>query len=110
VSENGKLAACIVAHTETYSPDETARPLKIVMLLVHPERTARLPELLPLLFTWAGQQQLASISVRTPTRYQHAYRALIEAGFRVSHAELRMTLEGHHEQADPEHCNLTKWE
>lgn len=110
VRDNGKLAACIVAHTETYSPEETARPLKVVMLLVHPQQSDLLTDLLPLLFKWAEQKQLTGISVRTPTRYQRAYRTLIEAGFRVAHAELRMSLEGYHEQANPDHCNLMKWE
>lgn len=110
VRDNRRLIACVVAHTETYSPEETARPLKIIMLLVHPQQNALLPDLLPLLFRWAERKQLTSISVRTPTRYQRAYRTLIDAGFRVAHAELRMTLEGYHEQAHPDHCNLMKWE
>ncbi|MDZ7266831.1 MAG: GNAT family N-acetyltransferase [candidate division KSB1 bacterium] len=104
------LVACVLAHTETYSPEETARHLRIVMLLVHPQYTALLAELPALLLAWAEQQHNTCITVRTPTRYAGAYRMLLEAGFRVSHAELRMTLSGYHEQADPDHCNLMKWE
>lgn len=110
VRSDGALAACVVAHTETYSPEETARHLRIVMLLVHPQHTALLAEVPALLLAWAEQKQNTCVTIRTPTRYAHAYRMLLETGFRITHAELRMTLAGYHEQADPGHCNLMKWE
>jgi ribosomal protein S18 acetylase RimI-like enzyme len=110
VWEGENLMACVLGHTEPYSDDEAVRYLKIMTLLIAPGDSNLLSLVVPLLFDWAGRKNLDTVSIRTPTRYYRAYRALLALGFRVFHSELRMTLKGYHEQADPREFYLSKWE
>ncbi len=108
--EGKRTLACALAHTETYSEDETARYLKVIALLVEPKHADLPGQIVQLLCNWASQKHLDTVSIRTPTRYASAYHALLGLGFRVFHAELRMTLKGYHERAHPRAFNLSKWE
>lgn len=103
-----QMLACLVIHTKTYSEEEDPRYMKIVQMIVDP--VLSVAELLPHLFEYAARKYLDTISVRTPTRYYRAYNELIATGFHVFHSDLRMTLEGYHEVADPRNFNLSKWE
>jgi predicted N-acetyltransferase YhbS len=103
-----ELLACFVVHTKTYSEDETPRFMKVVLTLMEPALS--IAEILPHLFAWAGREKLDTVSFRTPTRYKRAYAELIAAGFQVFHSDLRMTLEGYEEVADPQGFYLSKWE
>ncbi len=105
-----RLLACALAHTETYSEDENARYLKVIALLIEPKRAELPGQIVQLLCNWANQKHLDTVSIRTPSRYTRAYHALLGLGFRVFHAELRMTLKGFHERAHPREFNLSKWE
>lgn len=105
-----RLLACALAHTEPYSEDESARYLKVIALLIEPKRAELPGHLVQLLCSWANHKHLDTVSIRTPSRYTRAYRALLGLGFRVFHAELRMTLKGFHERAHPREFNLSKWE
>ncbi len=108
--EGNRMIACALAHSETYSEDENARYLKVIALLIEPKRAELPGQVIQLLCNWAGQKHLDTVSVRTPTRYARAYHALLGLGFRVFHAELRMTLKGYHERAHPREFYLSKWE
>ncbi len=108
--EGKRMVACALAHTETYSEDEAARYLKVVTLLIEPKRTELPGQVVQLLCNWASHKHLDTVSIRTPTRYARAYHALLGLGFRVFHAELRMTLKGFHERAHPREFYLSKWE
>jgi hypothetical protein len=103
-----QLLACVIAHSRTYSDEETPRYLKVVMMLM--DAALSLREILPQLFVMAAKKGLDSIGIRTPTRYARAYLELINAGFQIFHSDLRMTLEGYHEVADPKNFYLCKWE
>ncbi|NUO78515.1 GNAT family N-acetyltransferase [candidate division KSB1 bacterium] len=108
--EGKRMVACALAHTETYSEDEAARYLKVITLLIEPKRAELPGQVVQLLCNWASHKHLDTVSVRTPTRYARAYHALLGLGFRVFHAELRMTLKGFHERAHPREFYLSKWE
>ncbi|MDZ7292086.1 MAG: GNAT family N-acetyltransferase [candidate division KSB1 bacterium] len=108
VRHGNELLACFIAHTKTYSEEEAPRYMKIVFALM--DASLSTGEILPHLFAWAKRRGLDTISVRTPTRYHRAYSELIAAGFRVFHSDLRMTLEGYEEEADPGSFYLSKWE
>lgn len=108
--EKNRVIACALAHTETYSEDETPRYLKVVTMLIEPKRAELPGQVVQLLCNWASQKNLDTVSIRTPTRYARAYHALLKLGFRVFHAELRMTLRGYHERAHPREFYLSKWE
>ncbi len=110
VFAEGKLQACMLGHTETYFPEEPARYLKIILMLMKPEWRELPGHAVALLCTWASQKSLDTVCVRVPLRYGRAYRKLLGLGFRVFHAEMRMTLKGHHETADPKSFYLSKWE
>lgn len=103
-----EVLACFIAHVKTYSEDETPRYLKIVCTLM--DTALSVAEILPHLLAFAVRHDLDIISFRTPTRYQRAYSELIAAGFKVFHSELRMTLTGYEEVADPQNFYLSKWE
>jgi hypothetical protein len=103
-----ELLACLVIHTKTYSEEEAPRYLKITLMLMDPALSVG--EMLPHLFVWATREHLDTISIRTPTRYYRAYTDLIAAGFQVFHSDLRMTLAGYHEVADPKSFYVSKWE
>jgi GNAT superfamily N-acetyltransferase len=102
------LLACLIIHTKTYSEEEVPRYMKITQMIVDPALSV--DEIVPHLFAYATREHLDTISIRTPTRYYRAYTELVAAGFQVFHSELRMTLEGYHEVADPRSFNLSKWE
>jgi ribosomal protein S18 acetylase RimI-like enzyme len=108
--EGKRMVACGLAHTETYSEDEAARYLKVIALLIEPKRHELPGQVVQLLCNWASQKHLDTVSIRTPTRYARAYHTLLGLGFRVFHAEFRMTLKGFHERAHPRAFNLSKWE
>jgi len=108
VQRDRELLACFIAHTQKYSEDEVPRYMKIVLTLM--ETSLSVAEILPHLFAFAARNGLGTISFRTPTRYARAYRELVAAGFQVFHSDLRMTLEGHEEVADPKNFYLSKWE
>jgi hypothetical protein len=108
VRRGRELLACFVVHTKTYSEDESPRFMKVVVSLLEP--ALAIAEILPHLFAWANREKLDTVSFRTPTRYKRAYAELIAAGFHVFHSDLRMTLEGYEEVADPESFYLSKWE
>jgi hypothetical protein len=74
------------------------------------EPALSIAEILPHLFAWASREKLDTVSFRTPTRYKRAYAELIAADFQVFHSDLRMTLEGYEEVADPQSFYLSKWE
>jgi hypothetical protein len=82
--------------------------MKIVLTLM--EASLSVAEILPHLFSYAVRNELDAISFRAPTRYSRAYAELIAAGFQVFHSDLRMTLEGYEEVADPKSFYLSKWE
>ena len=103
-----ELLACFVVHTKTYSEDETPRFMKFVLTLMEPALS--IAEILPHLFAWANRENLDTVSFRTPTRYKRAYAELLATGFQVFHSDLRMTLEGYEEVADPQNFYLSKWE
>jgi hypothetical protein len=102
------LLACFITHTRTYSADEAPHFMKIVLTLM--DHSLTVAEILPHLFAFAGREQLDTVSFRTPTRYVRAYRELVAAGFQVFHSDLRMTLTGYEEIADPQNFYLCKWE
>ncbi len=108
VRRGRELLACFVVHIKTYSEDETPRFMKGVLTLMEPALS--IAEILPHLFSWASREKLDTVSFRTPTRYKRAYAELIAAGFQVFHSDLRMTLEGYEEVADPQSFYLSKWE
>ena len=108
VQRGRELLACFIAHTKTYSEDETPHFMKIVLTLM--EAALSVGEMLPHLFAFAAREKLNTISFRTPTRYSRAYSELIAAGFKVFHSDLRMTLEGYEEVADQKSFYLSKWE
>jgi ribosomal protein S18 acetylase RimI-like enzyme len=102
------LIGCAVAHNETYSIEEPRTFLKVISLLLADKRDFRTA--LEVLHAWAKRDGLSSIVLRAPARYHLAFGELLQCGFRVVHADLRMTLRGHHEVASPESFYLTKWE
>jgi GNAT superfamily N-acetyltransferase len=108
VRHGRELLACFVVHTKTYSEDETPHYLKIVMTLM--DSKLSIGEILSPLFAFAHRQGLVAISFRTPARYHRAYAELIAAGFQVFHGDLRLTLEGYEEVANPKGFYLSKWE
>jgi hypothetical protein len=108
VRRGRELLACFIVHTKTYSEEETPRFMKIVLTLM--EAALSVAEILPHLFAFAARNSLDTVSFRTPTRYTRAYRELINAGFQVFHSDLRMTMEGYEEAADPQSFYLCKWE
>ena len=110
VFEEGKLLACALGHTETYFDEEPARYLKILILLLKSGAHELPGQVGALLCSWANQRSLDTVCIRAPLRYHRAFRQLLALGFRVCHTELRMTLKGHHEVADPRGFYLSKWE
>ena len=108
--EDNKLLACILGHTETYFDKEPARYLKILLMLLRPERRELPGHAVAELCSWANQKSLDTVCIRAPLRYHRAFRRLLALGFRVFHAEMRMTLRGHHETAHPQSFYLSKWE
>lgn len=108
VRRGRELLACFLVHTKMYSADEVPRFMKIVVTLM--DAGLAVAEILPHLFAFAARESLDTISFRTPTRYVRAYSELIAAGFQVFHSDLRMTLEGYEEVADPKNFYLCKWE
>lgn len=110
VWEEGKLLACMLGHTETYFAEEPARYLKIILMLFKPDWRELPGHAIASLNSWATQKSLDTVCVRAPLRYHRAYRKLLALGFRIFHAEMRMTLRGHHEKADPKNFYLSKWE
>jgi len=110
VFEAGKLRACMLGHTETYFAEEPARYLKIILMVLPPDWRELPGQAVSLLNSWAMHKSLDTVCVRAPLRYHRAYRKLLALGFRVFHAEMRMTLKGHHETADPKNFYLSKWE
>ena len=110
VWENGKLSACMLGHTETYFDEEPARYLKIILMLLKSDWRELPVHVTSCLFSWANHRSLDTVCIRAPLRYYRAYRNLLALGFRIFHAEMRMTLAGHHEQADPQKFYLSKWE
>jgi len=110
VFEDHKPVACVLGHTETYFDEEPARYLKVLLMLLKPEWRELPGHLVALLSAWANRKSLDTVCVRVPLRYHRAYRKLLALGFRIFHAEMRMTLRGHHEVADPKRFYLSKWE
>ena len=108
VRRGHEVLAGFIAHVKTYSEDEVSRYMKIVFTLL--DTSLSVAEILPHLFAFAMRHNLDIISFRTPTRYLRAYRELIATGFKVFHSDLRMTLEGYDEVADPQNFYLSKWE
>jgi GNAT superfamily N-acetyltransferase len=108
VRRGRELLACFVAHTKKYYDDEVSRFMKIVLTLM--EASLSVAEILPHLFAIARREHLDTVSFRAPTRYARAYGELVAAGFQVFHTDLRMTLEGYEEVADPKNFYLSKWE
>ena len=108
VRRGREVLACFIAHTKTYSEDETPHFMKIVVSLM--DASLSVGEILPHLFAFAVREDLGTISFRTPTRYLRAYSELVAAGFKVFHSDLRMTLEGFEEVADAKNFYLCKWE
>jgi len=102
------LIGCAVAHNETYSKEEPRTFLKVTALLLDDKKYFE--AMLNVLHAWARRDGLSSIVVRAPTRYHLAFSELLQCGFRIVHADLRMTLRGHHEVASPESFYLSKWE
>jgi GNAT superfamily N-acetyltransferase len=102
------LVGCAVAHSETYSAEEPRMFLKVTALLLEDEKDFK--PVLSFLHAWALREELGSLVLRVPTRYHCAYSAALGCGFRVVHADLRMTLDGSHEVASPDSFYLTKWE
>ena len=102
------LIGFAVAHTETYSKEEPRAFLKVTALLL--EEKKYFSGVLSILHVWAKREGLSSIVVRAPARYHFAFSELLRCGFRVVHADLRMTLSGHHEVASPDFFYLSKWE
>jgi hypothetical protein len=102
------LIGCVVAHSETYSGEEPRQFLKVTALLLQDHKD--FTPMLSFLHAWAVREGLGSLVLRAPTRYFRACRKLLEYGFRIMHADLRMTFDGHHEVASPDSFYLTKWE
>ena len=102
------VIGCAVAHSETYSIEEPRRFLKVNALLL--DETMALEPMLQMLFAWAKREALETITIRTPARYHLAFAELLRYGFRIFHADVRMTLQGYHEVALPESFYLSKWE
>jgi len=107
-NESRAVVGCALAHTETYSTEEPRRYLKVNAVLL--EAMLPLRPMLSQLHAWASREGLDSITVRTPTRYYLAYAELLRCGFRIFHADVRLTLQGYHEIALPEAFYLCKWE
>jgi ribosomal protein S18 acetylase RimI-like enzyme len=110
VFEHNRLLACALGHTETYFDEEPARYLKILLMLLKSGGYELAGQVVAMLCSWASQKSLDTVCIRAPLRYFRSYRQLLALGFRVFHAELRMTLKGHHEAADPRNFYLSKWE
>ncbi len=102
------LVGCALAHSETYTKEEPRRFLKVNALLL--DETLALRPMLQWLFAWAAREGLGTLAVRTPTRYFLAFAELLRSGFRIFHADIRLTLQGYHEIALPESFYLSKWE
>jgi len=108
VRRGREMLACFITHNKTYSEEEVPRFMKIVVSLM--DASLSVGEILPHLLAFAVRENLDTISFRTPTRYLRAYSELVAAGFKVFHSDLRMTLEGYDEIADPKSFYLSKWE
>jgi GNAT superfamily N-acetyltransferase len=58
----------------------------------------------------AARAGIRRVSVRCQTRYEPAFRQLIERGYRVRWTDLRMTFEGYQEPHPPEGVLFSNWE
>lgn len=100
-----------LAHTEPYFDDEARNYLRVVCGLLTPGYNSRdIDTWCAALNRWAEETALGVVILRAQTRYVAAFREMLQRGFAVIHADVRMTLNGFAEQADAGAFYLSKWE
>jgi|YelNatPaOPRAMG01_1025707.scaffolds.fasta_scaffold00021_30 GNAT superfamily N-acetyltransferase len=107
----GERQALAIGHTEPYAVDEERHVLRVVACVFPPPVDRSFVDaVLTSLRDWARREFLGHLSLWVPTRQLEAFRHLLQAGFRVIHSDLRMTLEGYPLVTTPGAWLLDKWE
>jgi len=100
-----------LAHTEKYYALESRHYVKVYLGALHPgSGEHEFGAFLHMLERWARRIGLKILVLRVSTRYHKAYHWLVKQNFYASHTDLRMTLAGYEEQAQPDRFYLNKWE
>jgi GNAT superfamily N-acetyltransferase len=108
VRRDGKLAAFALCHSAPLAESGTREELRV--LKVGATDADTLMAALDAVGAWAASQGVRRIAVRCQTAYRDAFRALIEAEFRVRWSDLRMTLAGYPEAVPAGGILWSNWE
>jgi len=108
VQRDGRLAAFALCHSAPLAESGTREELRV--LKVGATGTEALLAVLDAVAAWAASQGVRRIAVRCQTAYREAYRALIQAEFRVRWSDLRMTLADYPEAVPATGILWSNWE
>jgi len=108
VQRDERLAAFALCHSAPLAESGTREELRV--LKVGATGTEALLAVLDAVAAWAASQGVRRIAVRCQTAYREAYRALIQAEFRVRWSDLRMTLADYPEAVPATGILWSNWE
>jgi hypothetical protein len=107
---NNTPIAFTLLQTMSTSSEEDPNILRIVALLTHPKTPDFYFNLiLADLENYAREHALQQILVRVPTNTPKTFRYLISNKFRIIFSDVRLTLEGYPERANPTAFHLSRW-
>jgi len=108
VRDGGRLAGFALCHTAPLAEGGNRDELRVLKIAA--QDTDALLAVLDAVGAWGATQSARRVSVRCQTAYQHAYRALVECGFRVRWSDLRMTVAGYPEAVPERGILWSNWE
>jgi len=108
VRVGGRLAGFALCHTAPLAEGGNRDELRVLKIAA--QDTDALLAVLDAVGAWGATQSARRVSVRCQTAYQHAYRALVECGFRVRWSDLRMTVAGYPEAVPERGILWSNWE
>ena len=108
VRRGGTLIGFALCHTAPLAEGGNRDELRVLKIAA--ADTDALLAVLDAVGAWGATQNARRVSVRCQTAYQHAYRALIETGFRVRWSDLRMTVAGFPEAVPEQGILWSNWE
>lgn len=114
---DGEAVGFAVVHTAPYAREELPGTARINTLLAAPAGGGKDSELKRLLdgmlagiFSRVRLSGIDTLIVRVPVVQNVARRLLLERGFKITHSDVRMTLEGFRVEGGAGSIHLSKWE
>ena len=109
VERGGDIAGFSLWHSAPLAQNRPTDEVRVLKLFADSVETFE--KLIVAIERCASRVRIPRVAVRCQTAYGHAFRALVQAGYRVRWTDLRMTLDAYPERALPkEEILFSNWE